>query len=523
MVVSLTPLHRRRSRIDSPTLRISSCWGVLLVAGYLLSGCAFFKDVEPAFPPTAQGPNLEAQTRLLEEARSLVQRGHGRTAVSHLRQLMVRYPDSPFLPEIRWELARAYEQVGSPEAAIEQYRAIVEAELTTEQRWSDRALDAQRRITVLEPNLEIAAGRSPTVTAVLLAPPLLPQRDKLSVWLGELRRAGLNTLVLEIGSRSNERAAGSGATSRNDNQSPAAAGVYFRTTWATVLEDTIDQVVPLAHQQGIAVFGAVTLRRMSWLEPPVGWADAVYDRREGRVRRSQALDLFNPAFQEYLTGLLTDLAATGIDGLLFRADAPMGPSDGFSSFGLNGFRARFDVGIDPGALLTPTGHETPSGSAYPPEFWKWAGWKARERLKILGELRTAMQASSPKLRFAIELHREAVSNPVGALVEYGEDLIESKRARFDYIVTGLSTHRPGSHLKTSTPSQGSGTSNGQGEYDSTSRLIQLMGEAHLVWEVRRLAARDSAALSTQINPGADRVRLPAGIGLLYLWEASPVP
>ena len=57
---------------------------------------------------------------------------------------------------------------------------------------------------------------------------------------------------------------------------------------------------------------------------------------------------------------------------------------------------------------------------YPPEFWRWVGWKARERTKILERLGRAMRLHATNLQLALEVHQEAVTDPRAALVYYGK-------------------------------------------------------------------------------------------------------
>ena len=53
-------------------------------------------------------------------------------------------------------------------------------------------------------------------------------------------------------------------------------------------------------------------------------------------------------------------AVTGVDGVLFRADAPLGPTDGLSAYGLRGFERDFDIKLDPRKLFTPPNGGSPA-------------------------------------------------------------------------------------------------------------------------------------------------------------------
>ncbi len=327
----------------------------------------------------------------------------------------------------------------------------------------------------------------------------------------------MTTLVLEMGSRS------SGASPQGRGQPPAPAGVYFRTNRATVIDDAIDRLIPLAHQHGLAVHAVVTLRQMDWLKPALGWADRTYDPVERQFRRSAELDLFHPGFQVYLTRLLTDLAETGIDGLVFRADAPMGPTQGFSPYALDRFQDSFGIQLDPSELFPVASGTQSVRPQYPSEFWRWAGWKARERLKVMERLAQAMRRQSPKLKFAIEVHPEAIHDPVEALVWYGEDLLEVKHGGFDYVIVRtdkpLATHT----LDGGEPGTPTASARDQAGAGLMTRLIEVVGDPKRVWVTKPLLSANLTAISYELDPQGDRAGLAKGIGLLYMKRVAPVP
>jgi hypothetical protein len=191
---------------------------------------------------------------------------------------------------------------------------------------------------------------------------------------------------------------------------------------------------------------------MNWVDPTLGWLDRAYDPVQQQLRITPYLDLFHPAFQEYLTGLFLDLADTGIDGVLFRNDAPLGPTDGFSFFALRGFERDFQIKADP-AKLAPIPILAPpveGEMARPlvfqpntsPEFWQWAGWKAREEIKLIVKLGQTMRTHTPTLLSGLEVHPEAVTDPLIALLQYGEDLLDAGRNGFQFFFVRTPQQNP---------------------------------------------------------------------------------
>ncbi|MGH7204762.1 MAG: tetratricopeptide repeat protein [Nitrospiraceae bacterium] len=477
---------------------------VLLAAILVAAGCAQ-PPVSPHARITPRIPvAIEAQSRLLQNARTHYAEGRYLIAANVLRHLIDTYPESQFLLEARWWLARSYEQLGDLKNALTQYRAIADpAETTILGEESDR-LTARRRIAELEQLLGPSAVSSNGLTAILIPSQHLSTIPDLDHWMQSLTQAGITTLVLEVGTRhTTEQGIKQRSKSAARRQTHAPTGVYFRTGRANLIQDFIGQTVPVAHRHGLSVFGAITLRRMSWLESRPEWADWLYDPARRQLKLSSSLDLFNPAFQEYLTGFLTDLADTGIDGVLFRADVPIGPTDGLSSYGLAGFERDFGIRLDPGKLLPRTDPGTSaSRQEHPPEFWRWAGWKARETLKVIDQLRRAMRQHSPRLQFALEVHPEAVTAPVETLMQYAEDLLEAKRSRFDSYLIGV---------------QHAAMPN------TVERLIELLGGADRIWVTASLPEGDLARLGDRLKPTTDRASLAKGIGVMYANTSSSVP
>lgn len=436
--------------------------------------------------PARPGPTLEAQTRLLQHARLAHAQGQYEAAVGLLRRLIEIHPQSSFLPEARWWLALSYEKLGDLKEAVAQYRLLAHA--ATDSRYTT---EAQRRIEALEQVLGVPSAAAKGLTALFAQAEQLPPAPEWERWMQTLTLAGISTIVVEV-------------TTASGSASP---GVYFRTGLARVHRDVLGPLVPIAHRNGVSIFAALTLRRMDWLESRLGWIDSTFDPGRLEVRPSNYLDLFHPAFQEYLLGFCADLAETGVDGVLFRGDAPLGPTDGLSPFALRAFERDFGMKLDPLKVfpIVKAG-ERPD---YAPEFWRWAGWRARESLKVLDRLKRAMRTRSPKLRVAVELHPESVTRPVDALVQYGEDLLEAKRSRFDYYLISSEPPSPGIQ-----PSALIGVAE---------RTIGLIGEPDRIWMAASLPEASLAQVVDRVAAGSDRMALPKGIGLMYMRNTAAVP
>jgi len=457
---------------------------VLLAFMLLGAGCAAPPAPSPPRLLPSAGPTIEAQDRLLHTARSHLSEGSYEAAGDVLRRLIETHPQSPLLLEAHWWLARSYEQAGDLYAALAQYRIL--ANLAKEDRYG---AEARGRIAELEKLLGPTATQATGLIAILLPLQGLPAPRELDPWVQTLGQAGITTVLVEGGT--------------------------------VTLRDGLSQLVPIAHRHGLSVFAAITLRRMTGVDPPFEWADWSYDPAQRQLHLSPYADLFHPVFQEYLVGFLTDLAGTGVDGVLFRAGAPLGPTEGFSAAGLRGFERDFQLRLDPDQLFPPSIRGAPvmpprdaqdQEKRYAPDFWRWAGWKARESLKVMDRLRGAMRKQSPRLRFALEVHPEAISNPVEALAQYGEDLLEAKRSRFDFYLTGPrpSINEPRPDIVERMPG-------------IVERMVDMIGEAERIWVAIPLPAGETARLVERVHPTTDRDAFIKGISLIYTGTVVSVP
>ncbi len=207
------------------------------------------------------------------------------------------------------------------------------------------------------------------------------------------------------------------------------SGVYFKTDWAPVIRDALSPLVAGAHRQGMQVWASASVRRMDWIDPALQWSDWRFVPQTGRMDRADSLDVMHPAFRDYLVGYFSDLAASGVDGILLAADPASAPTEGFSTHALRRYEKDSGQVADPTRLLPATGR-------YAPEFWRWVGWKQREQLKVVIGVMDAVRALYPALKIAVEVHPEALTNPQAALAAYAEDLFDLRRYRVDFIALG---------------------------------------------------------------------------------------
>jgi hypothetical protein len=123
-------------------------------------------------------------------------------------------------------------------------------------------------------------------------------------------------------------------------------------------------------------------------------------------------------------------------------------------------------------------------------------------------LKKALRLRHASLKFAVEIHPETVTDPLTALVYYGEDLLEAKQTGFDFFFT-----RP----------IGSPTSHGSvGIHDQPppptflDRLAQRLGGPERIWLAATAPTDDMRQPGEWLATAAERKQLDKAIGLIYM-------
>jgi hypothetical protein len=358
----------------------------------------------------SQPPSREAIVGLMKAGREAMSQGRLDQAAMLFRRVRDGYAGAPERPEAAALLARALESQGNTSAALTEYRRLM-----ADFPGSPQAELARNKIPELESQTRaLPTGSGPVGTYLSgRALEMLDERD-----LQRIQQSDTNTLVLEV---ARQRTAGGGGITE--------AGVYFKSDWAPVIRNSLAPVVASAHQKQLRVWAAVSVRRMDWIDPGLGWSDHRYSIATGEVAATGALDLLHPAVSEYLLGLFIDLAATGVDGILLLGDPPSSAVDGFSPYAMRTYEREMGQRLNVARLRLESSAEL----QFAPEFWRWIGWKQRAHTKVLVSIMKALRKSYPKLQVAMELHPEVITNPRAALAWYAEDVLDLRRYKIDYI------------------------------------------------------------------------------------------
>lgn len=369
----------------------------------LPSACAKSGFQLPPIPPPDETPHVDpardAQGRLLTEAyRAFVQERYPAAAL-FFRRFVDGAPDSPRLIEARWWLGRTYEQLGDYRAAMAQYRLVAAGPLDQQangrlyESHALRRLDELRHLLVYQHN-----GQSRQLALRIMAGDL-PSGPPLASWLQELVRGGVTALVIE--------------------SSPVpTAGLS-----ASYLEN-VKEIASEVHRLGILLWITLDLHQGKGMELRSEWMATTIGGPGQRRASTSRPDITNGAYQSYLEWFTRLLARTGCDGLFLTARSITGFSDEFSEGSFHRFATIYGTSLSPEELLVPSPSADAPIQGRPTMYWRWIGWKALTYARLVMRLHHVLRETNPAATLLVEVHQLALTDPLGGLEQYGEDLVE---------------------------------------------------------------------------------------------------
>ena len=367
--------------------------------------------------------------RLFQEAQHHFEVGDFPQAIRELKQLLALNPHVGLERDGHWWLGLSYDQMKDWESAQREYRVLASA--PTGQRYQSHSAQRLKEIQGL-----LKQPKSPPkpTQAIRFALNQLPAADGFEQGIKKMKQDGVTTLLIDLGC---QRTALAYASSKSSEPLPEIGQLQ------ALLQSYIGQ----SHRAGLLMYVGVNLRCLGHWAPSEhqSWRDRKYQAETGKFQTTSWFDLFHPTYQKFLTHLLARLCKEGVDGLVFLNDYPLGFVEGVTQIGVKRFEKQFGVGFDPSQVfhqdfeplrtaktsqgLSPRVDSNAKNSL----FWRWAGWKARERLTILEEVVDRLRLQYPSVQFGLELHPHALTDPVGALVKYAEDAMDAARRPFSFF------------------------------------------------------------------------------------------
>jgi len=245
----------------------------------------------------------------------------------------------------------------------------------------------------------------------------------------ELKNAGVDTLIVRVYQNRGDR------TYKIANLQHEE-GVYFKTEYAPVVADLLGDLVELVHRNGLEIFAWMTTRFANYgSEIPPEYRCKMYNFGTKKIEPAAGFNLFHPEVLKRLKGLYRDLGRYSIDGILFQDDLILKHNEDFSPEATKAFLQEFGYAPHPDILYVDP-YLSEGGKylikSYTDQFRTWANWKSRWLMDVAGQLMEAARESNPKMKFAINLYFEAISNPSNGVTWFSQALPEVVKRGFDY-------------------------------------------------------------------------------------------
>lgn len=353
---------------------------------------------------------------------------YGKT-INGVKRLLALRPEGPLEVEARWLLAQSYDRVGEWESARDQYRT-----LASERNVHPHQSDAKLKFKEIQRLLEEFKMPPLDTQAIRLTLEQLPASSGFDEGIKKMKADGITTLLIDLGCQ------GGGF---HTDQQVEARGPHHLHDLQTLLHSYVER----SHRLQLLVYVGVNLRCVgNWHDAPAReWRDHSYNMKTQALEENRFFDIFHPDYQAFLHQFLTRLSEESVDGLVFLDDYPLGVYDGVTPSGLTRFQNTFGVRFDPERVFQPgfnplSFSKSSTGSTrvldVPAEdsvYWRWVGWKARERLTVFEEMIGHLRKRHLPIQVGLELHPHGLTDPVRALVDYAQDAMESTRRPFSFF------------------------------------------------------------------------------------------
>ena len=428
--------------------------------------------------------------QLLHDAKRAFVRADYANAILLLHRFVRTHPHSSQSPEARWWLARSYQGSGNLPAAVKHFRLLVNA----------RPLNPyQAEALVRATRLEDQLGKPTTggqVNGILVSLASLRMSDDPASVIADNQTIEGDVMLLDV---------------------PCGLDGNGLRNGQPLSPRAIDSVIRYLHGRGAAVYLGVTLRCLGHVAEGQRraleqWQDWEYLPTAGALRRSPYYSLMFEGYREFLIDWFSQLRDLPLAGLVFRSEVPLGIYEGFSPLALHAFKREFDLNFDPVQILNDDGPLSATGSnadvQRPAVLWKWAGWKARERLRTLWNLVDTLRVRLPHVQFGIEVQRQSVADPAHGLMHFAEDWADVARGPFDVFLTTIKDTSPAwphSASRGSPEFQGFSAGGSEGWTDAVFRMVRHLGKPEKIWVVLPRQAFQSLGQSWILPDGVGHV------------------
>ncbi|MCP4297441.1 MAG: hypothetical protein GY786_17715 [Proteobacteria bacterium] len=221
-------------------------------------------------------------------------------------------------------------------------------------------------------------------------------------------------------------------------------GYYFKAGKIQVVDNVLDKLISMAHENNLKVLASFPLRNHPLLNDWDSYImDDAWDPIQNSIFTTGKLDLLNPKGLTYIKFLLDNLLKTEIDGVIFQDDFTYELHEGFSQVARNRFRLMTGRNIDVASFLISykVRKKRELGVLASNGFDAYINWRSREIKQSLWEIIDHARAARKGLTVGLEVTPEMLLNEkiskkwystsLGFLKDLGVDFFVLKKRKFN--------------------------------------------------------------------------------------------
>lgn len=214
-------------------------------------------------------------------------------------------------------------------------------------------------------------------------------------------------------------------------------GYYFKTPVGPLVDNLLDQITAVAHDNGLRVLISFPLRNHPMLgHQSTLLVDESWNAIQNRTTPNAKLDLLNPESQTYLIRLIQSLLDSQIDGIVFKDDFTYEINEGFSAAARQRYLEMTGRIISFNSLFVPV---KSSGSSRfeiltDEAFDHIAVWRSREVKQLLWDLIANIRKQKESFIVGMEVTPEMVLQESLSVKWYSTGLSYLKDLDLDLFV-----------------------------------------------------------------------------------------
>jgi uncharacterized lipoprotein YddW (UPF0748 family) len=269
----------------------------------------------------------------------------------------------------------------------------------------------------------------------------LESRDipSLKSEIEHLKLSGFNTLIIRVFKNP-------GDSRYHFLPEAHSAGVHFASSTEPVVSDVLAPVLEAAHDLNMKVFAWITTRKSRWiLSGNPDWDSPVIEPETMRVSPGGHLDVFRTDVEKRLLGMLSDLAGTGVDGILLQDDLVSRQFEDFFTDPWRKFKGRPFQSNDLFSLFN-LGRKP---FRYRAAYHDWARHKSRSLATVLRRMVRHLKKINPSLEIAVNLYYETAVAPHHGRLWLSQDLEDLATIPADYWAIMAYQHQMAQELNLS--------------------------------------------------------------------------